>query len=516
MAFDDLVGTLIDPKYGIHAARNYLDTLNIANAESFGGSVASSLVIGLTAADDTITQAAASVANVGKLAVISGSTADDGTYLIEAAVANTSYDLVTSAGVAFAATNTEAATLAIYDFPSLESDLNYLQTIDKQMKGTADWFTAQPSYANPDDLASNIAATFDHLKDAHTKKSLVKLSVDASPFTLATSDTGIVVTDSTAYADAGRDTGLPIGDSGAKDETNYNLTFVSIRRVDDNLPLEKADGTMIWGRLMDGATNGTGEGTDVEVKLYTGANDGTASAYTVTSDLNGVQVRVQYFKIDSIYDLSRNNMLQNVGSGYILHAGDAELADDVRDLQEFTGGADNATTPTLTNTTDFYPFSANNVAGPVNPADTDLEELANVLNNVIGDLDFSAAAGLIINNGDTDTVTDMLEDLAEAISESTTTKVHKRVTGAAIPAGTAISLPGTESYKPLSGTDDAGKWMDVYLNGVLMLSHRTDYDNDYEETSGGTQGVTAGTITFKSKAVNVGSRLTFNVRLPNS
>ena len=355
--------------------------------------------------------------------------------------------------------------------------------------------------------------TLEYLKDKHAKATLFRKRTFAdnsgSGYTISTNDTDAVVTDTSPYTDDERNTGLPTQDgANTPDATNYNLLFVRIYKHGTTEPLAKEDGTVIWGRLIDGAnaSGGTGEGTDVGVKFYTGDNDATASAYTAEAYVNGQAVDFVYYSIDSLSDFTRNQMPVNEGGAFVLNGADAELYDRVNDLQEYTGGGDNETSPTITNSTNYYPFSTGAVNGLTNPADTDLEEMANALNDMIGNLDFTAAQEVIIGgDGSTLTITDMIANLADAIDDvEGMLVVNYRHTGGDINPGSAITLPGSNTYTPNSGTVEAGRYMQVYFNGQLLQANRTDYDNDYEEAS-------TSTITMNYKKVKAGDRLTFAI-----
>ena len=58
---------------------------------------------------------------------------------------------------------------------------------------------------------------------------------------------------------------------------------------------------------------------------------------------------------------------------------------------------------------------------------------------------------------------------------------------------------------------ESGRYLDVYLDGQFMQADSSDQVNDYEETSGGSEGVTAGTIKFHRRVVRPNARLTFVV-----
>lgn len=83
---------------------------------------------------------------------------------------------------------------------------------------------------------------------------------------------------------------------------------------------------------------------------------------------------------------------------------DAGLALDVAQIREFVGAADGDTAPLLTNTAGEYVFS-----GLVDPLDSDLEEVVNILNQEMGDRSYT---GSILTNGET--VATSLQALSDA------------------------------------------------------------------------------------------------------
>jgi hypothetical protein len=506
MPFD--FGTIIGQKDQVAGSVAPSDIMAMANSGSFGDTVSTGLTVALQAASKTVLQAAASVLNVGRLLKIVGSTADDGVYMIGAAVASTSYDLITSTGADFSATNSESGSWgAIYYRGNLEDDLNYNRTKAKEINGTANWNDAQPTYATPSAIGTPVSVTIDHLKDAHTKYALKATSVLSGAFTMASSDTEKVVTDTTLYRDTtARRTGLPTADgANTPDATNYNLTFV---RVLNSVTMEsaaKADSTPIWGRMIAGSA-----GTNFKVKLYTGDNSGSASAFTCTTAESGQSWVFQYHKAETIYSLTDNNMV-GLESGYILHAADAELMDDVRDLQTFAGSGDNVSHPVLTNYNLRYPFQ-----GLSSPTLSDVTAALNILNLQVGDQTYT---GGIITTGQT--AAQSLQALSDAMTTSSTGwKVYrKRITGSAINKGSPVSLPGTFSYKPNAATEASGifgKYLKVSVQGVNYTPNASDHVNDYAETSGGTEGATAGTITFSKLDLKVNDHIIFEVAQPNS
>lgn len=512
-------GTVIEQMAQIESSRIYSDTLTMSASEASLGNVKQVSEAMTKAASDLITPTtAASLTNIGKLLVVE-TTADAGTYLI-VAISGGAYQVIDSAGAA-AVFTAGATTATVYDMPNLESDLNYIRTKEKEILGLGNWFDANPTHPNQDATGTPVTISLEYLKNAHTKFQNRAVPVIAEAVAVANAAVDKAIADARPYTSATSNTGLPTANaSGTPDSTNYKLTYVAILDGVTKEPVRKSDGTLVWGRLVDGATvaSGTGAGTDVGVKFYTGLNDGTATAYTWnTADGLPTSVTMIYHYVDTIYDVGRDSMLGLTNpAAYILGVGDAEQTQDIYDLQQFVGSADGDTTPTLTNTTSYYALSAGNANGLTNPADTNIEEVVNALNDVIGILDFSPLAETIINNGSTDTISDMLNDLAEAVASSQGTKLSVKVT-ATVDAGTAYSLPALRSYKPnLVASPNAGKYMDVYYNGVLLQANATDQLNDYAETSGGTEGVTAGSITFTRIKLKANDRLTFLVRRTNA
>ena len=149
---------------------------------------------------------------------------------------------------------------------------------------------------------------------------------------------------------------------------------------------------------------------------------------------------------------------------------DAELTQDIAEIREFIGAADGDTTPTLTNTGNFYVFS-----DLPNSSDTTLEEVVNVLNQEIGDRDYTSA---LLTDGQT--ITASLEALASAIGSSSITRVIERLTSA-IPKNSAHTLPGGNTYT-LDGTNN-GANMFVTWRKQWRDPGSVGNGDDYAETS---------------------------------
>lgn len=149
---------------------------------------------------------------------------------------------------------------------------------------------------------------------------------------------------------------------------------------------------------------------------------------------------------------------------------DAEITQDIAEIREYIGAADGDTTPALTNTGADYVWS-----DLPNSADTTVEECLNELNEQIGNRDYT---GTILSDGQT--LTASLQALANAISASSVTRVIERLS-AAIPKGTAHTLPGGNSYT-LDGTDN-GAWLWLFWRKQLRDPGVVANGDDYDETS---------------------------------
>jgi hypothetical protein len=363
---------------------------------------------------------------------------------------------------------------------------------------------------------------------------------------------------SRSYADAVDRRGIPIADSGAYDAANYDATFVDvIDPVSGGRPVEN-DGDPIYARSFgdekDPNNTGTNEATRFFVQLITGVNTGAASDSsleataksgsaasltggggavtgltgmtdqdigkymslwnlaadeaghfqilsvqsatavtvdaTLTADASGA-VEWQVSRHPDTWDFYngdryRNDELPETAHRTTLIGGiqaDAEITLDIAQIREFIGAADGDTTPDLDNTGNYFPFS-----DLANASDTDLEEVVNVLNQEIGNRTYT---GTILTDGLT--VTEALQELADAISGSSITRVIERLS-AAVTKNTAHSLPGTNAYT-VDGTYNGANMFVTWRKQWRDPGPNTVQSNDYEETSGGTPGVTAGQIT---------------------
>lgn len=176
-------------------------------------------------------------------------------------------------------------------------------------------------------------------------------------------------------------------------------------------------------------------------------------------------------------DRYRNDQIDEAWARTLLVGGvvsSSELTGAIDDLREFVGAAAGDTTPGLTNTGNYYTFSDLG-----NPADTSLEEAVNIINQEIGDRDYSATAIAGVSGlADGQTITESIEAIALAVGASSAVRTIERLS-AAIPKNTAYTIPVTYT---LDGTSN-GRNLWVYVRGILQDPGLPINGDDYEETS---------------------------------
>jgi hypothetical protein len=177
---------------------------------------------------------------------------------------------------------------------------------------------------------------------------------------------------------------------------------------------------------------------------------------------------------------------------------DAALTQAINEIREVLGVPAGATALTLTNTGNYYVWS-----DLADTSNTSVEEALNEINTQIGDRDYT---GTVLSDGLT--ITANLQELADAISASNITRLIERLT-AAVPKNTAHSLPSLNAYT-VDATDNGANMMVTWRKQWRDPGPNTTASNDYEETSGGTQGVTAGTITPYEK-IDAGDSINYMI-----
>lgn len=169
---------------------------------------------------------------------------------------------------------------------------------------------------------------------------------------------------------------------------------------------------------------------------------------------------------------------------------DAELTEDIREIRAAVGivDGDEDILNKLTNTGADFVWSDLLV---LHPTPTVVDAL-NELNTQIGDRNY---AGAILNDGDT--ITQSLQDLADAIGSANSWRTIERL-AADINAGVVHDLPAAAGSYKLDATDN-GLYLWVFWRGLLRDPGTLANDDDYDETSGNGGAGGVGQITPYSK-----------------
>lgn len=231
----------------------------------------------------------------------------------------------------------------------------------------------------------------------------------------------------------------------------------------------------IFGYTEAGAAT---EPNSVEVAFYSNAIGdpiSTANPYTWTAS-DPTTIDLYYGFRDRLDQVSDARFRTTLVNGII---GDAGLSTEVSNLRKVIadglGPGDTDLNGLLTNLTNWYPFSDLPDGTPT------VVEALNTLNEQIGDRDYSASAiSNVAGLADGQTITASIEALALAIASSSVVRVIERLS-AAIPAGTAHTLPGGNTYT-LDGTNN-GQNMWVFWRKQLRDPGTVLNGDDYEETS---------------------------------
>ncbi len=452
----------IDQLEAIHGSLNYLDdsaSYPLAQAETHGklkttngnGSV-------LTAAPTTFTDSVNSpftAQSIGDFIRIA-SGANAGTYRITTFIDTSN---VTLASASF--TDESSIGYEIRQAQNAEDDYNYLRTSEKDIKGTTNWFDLVPTYTDPKNTGTPKAANLSNLAGNTTDAQVLLYPKEVEAQSVAATNAEITVADTTQYADSADNTGIPVADAGELDETNFSSTIVELIDPETGGVIKAGgSGAVVFGRLFKGI-----ELTNIKIKFFTGNNDATATSYTWQAS-DPTSINVTYSQRFTFTDLPEDALRKR----FILGLNEnAETAQDIDDLQSFSGGADGETAPTWTNTAAAYLLQAN----PNN-----LEAAINDINNGVGDRQYTALANNVI--GDGETITLSLNKLAEKLSDTDVEKITEVITST-IQKETAHTLPGSKSYTLDGGNN--GLYMDVILNQGFLTADKATQTVDYDETS---------------------------------
>ena len=408
--------------------------------------------------------------SVGRFLVVSGGAtpANNGTFLITTFNSATSVDISNPSGATDA--NNGAISWEERNPYTLESDLNYESSDRAAIKGVA-YSAAIPTYTRLTATTTNVPANLANIagKTTDARGFVVNRKFENSPVT--SGNTFITITDvgNLKHATSIDRTGVPINDGF--DIGNDGATYVEI--IDGYsaglyVLTGPNAGNRIFGRTRAG---GSTSPNSVEIEFRSvpdGAPISSSIAYTwevgqpTTVDL--------FYGYRERLDLMDENALRTTMVNGIV--GDSGLRQNIVQLQQTVGVLDGDTSLSgkLTNTGVYYPF--NNLPD-VTPS---VVEALNTLNEQIGSRDY---AGSILTDGYT--ITQSLQQLADAIGASGgLTRTIERL-GGAVTANSTHTLPGGLNYV-LDGTSN-GRNMWVFWRKLLRDPGTISAGDDYQEVS---------------------------------
>jgi len=421
------------------------------------------------------------VSSIGNFLSISGASqgGNNGTFLIITYNSATSVDISNASAVA-----NDGYVTWIERYPySLEDDLNFERTDRAAIKGVA-YSAAIPTYQRPTAVGTNVPANLSNIAsktmDAHAWVMNRLFTDDA--VSQGDGYTTITDTGNLKHADATDTTGVPITDGA--DAGNYDACYVEIIN-----PLTEAalvavggstDGYRIFGLTRAGTTGVSPNSVEIEFRAVP-FGDALSSSVAYTWDgYQPTTVDLYYGYRTRVDQINETDFRTTLTNGII---GDSGMKQDISDILDTIGTSDGDTSLAglLTNTGIYYPF--NNLPD----ATPSVVEALNTLNEQIGDRNYT---GSILTDGYT--ITQSLQELADALGTASMTRVIERVT-VDIDAGVAHTLPGANTYT-LDGTNN-GQYLVLFTRGVLRDPGPIVDGNDYAETS-----TTQVTFYYKVKA----------------
>lgn len=449
----DIIGTNT-----INASKLMADEASGLGQEVSGQSGAAANVTTVNSGVATITGLTGmTVTDVGNFLTLSGagSAGNNGTFLIVNYNSATSVDVSNASAVASDANNGSIAWQERAPY-SLEDDINFERTDRKAIKGTANPWDAVPTYQRPTAVGTNVPANLTNIAGKTTDAKALCVTRAFFGATVAATNTKITITSAgnLKHAASVDTTGVPCFDA-APFTGDFASCYVEITNASDGAELIVRAGGHAGERIF-GVTNG-GSSTSpnsVEVLFYScpiGADPAASStAYTWESG-QPTSITLGYGFNQRIDQLDQNALRTTFSLGLVT---DADIRQDVNDIQSVIGEADGATSLTglLTNLTGNYPFQTLSATPTVVAA-------LNVLNADIGDRTYT---GSYLTSGQT--VAQSLQALSSAISTASITRTIERLT-TQVAKNTPHLLPGGLSYT-LDGSGNGNRlW--VYWDGVL-------------------------------------------------
>jgi hypothetical protein len=389
-----------------------------------------SRVSGQTGAAASITTVATGVAtltgltgmtanSVGNFLTISGAASggNNGTFLIVEYVGATSIKVANTSAVASDANNGAISWIERYPY-SLQDDLNFARTDRAAIKGVA-YSAAIPTYQRPSAVGTSVPANLSNIAGKTTDAMSLIVTKKFAGVSITATNTSATLTDTgnMKHADATDKRGIPTFDAGP-DSASHENTYVEIINPATGEPVEVLSGGDA-GKRVYGRTIATGATSPNSVVV---AFRAVAIGAALSTSVSYAWEAAQPASVDMYYgwryrldEIDENALRTTMVNGL---QGDADLRNDVDDLQAIIGSTDETTSlaSLLTNTGNWYPFSDLPDGTP------SVVEALNTLNSQIGDRSYT---GSILVDGET--VTASLQSLSNAIGSSTITRTIERL-----------------------------------------------------------------------------------------
>ena len=381
--------------------------------------------------------------------------------------------------------NNGAISIQEYAPYALEDDLNYTRTDRKAIKGTTNWYDGIPTYIQTTNLGVSVTASLQqiagHTTDAMSLNRSLRMILSGA--LSGTTEFLLSSAGNLKHSDNVDKTGVPIFDSANNTFNGDDMScYVEINNVANDNELTVQSGPQVGNKIFGLTVTGSSVSPNsVTVKWYSVPHGGNITtdkvAYTweagqpVTCSVYlGYNQRLDQLDINAL----RSQLTLGIES-------DADLRQDVNDLQTLIGSADGAVSLAglLTNTSPNYIFS-------VLSATPSVVQALNALNSGSGDRTYT---GPYLTSGQT--IAQSLQALSNGIQAATSgsgvLRYITRLTGN-LPAGAVVNTPGAYI---LDGTNN-GKSLMIFTRGLLRDPGPVVNNNDYAET-------TTGSVTFYQK-----------------
>ena len=353
----------------------------------------------------------------------------------------------------------------------LEDDLNFVRTDRRLIKGTTNFYDAVPTYSRPTATGTLVPANLSNIAgktlDAHAW--VINRLFRADPVLAGDGYSIISAPGALQYADATDRTGVPINDGF--DAGNSEATYVEIiNPVTEEYLIARGgstDGYRIFGRTRQGTTGVEPNSLEVEFRAVPmGAAVSSSVAYTWDA-YQPTTVDYYYGYRERADNLTETAFRTTLVNGLFSDGG---ATTNINNILTTIGTTIGDTFLTLTNTGNYFVFSDLPDGTP------SVTEAFNTINTQIGDRVFT---GTVIGNDDGYTITQILQDLADAISTASVLRI-KEILAVDVNANVAHTIPGgTYTIDPTFN----GQNLNVYTRGILRDPGPVATGNDYSETS---------------------------------